>query len=111
MPGRFGAITNAASGSDNYEADVNPIESLVDKNSDGHIRSDGQALRFHNARSLYNVITSPTVACLFTMPQTMKEAIIHAGPKVEIRDVPIPEPGPRQVVIKVVYSGSNPKDW
>ncbi|KAF1825221.1 GroES-like protein [Dissoconium aciculare CBS 342.82] len=45
------------------------------------------------------------------MPQTMKEAIIHAGPKVEIRDVPIPEPGPRQVVIKVVYSGSNPKDW
>jgi NADPH:quinone reductase-like Zn-dependent oxidoreductase len=41
----------------------------------------------------------------------MKEAIIHAGPKVEIRDVPIPEPGPRQVVIKVVYSGSNPKDW
>ncbi|KAI5363537.1 putative GroES-like superfamily, alcohol dehydrogenase, polyketide synthase, enoylreductase [Septoria linicola] len=41
----------------------------------------------------------------------MKEAIIHAGPKVEIQDSPIPKPGPRQVVTKIVYSGSNPKDW
>ncbi|EON67367.1 hypothetical protein W97_06620 [Coniosporium apollinis CBS 100218] len=41
----------------------------------------------------------------------MKEAIIHPGPKVEIVDSPIPEPGPDQVVTKVVVSGSNPKDW
>ncbi|CAK1367139.1 Zeta-crystallin [Cercospora beticola] len=41
----------------------------------------------------------------------MKEAIIHAGPKVEIKDSPIPKPGPHQVVTKIIYSGSNPKDW
>ncbi|KAF1986718.1 GroES-like protein [Aulographum hederae CBS 113979] len=41
----------------------------------------------------------------------MKEAIIKGGPKVEIIDSPIPEPGPTDVIIKVVYSGSNPKDW
>lgn len=41
----------------------------------------------------------------------MKEAIIHVGPKVEIKDSPIPKPGPKQVLIKVVVSGSNPKDW
>lgn len=42
---------------------------------------------------------------------TMKEAIIHAGPKVEIIDSPIPNPKDEQVVTKVVVSGSNPKDW
>jgi NADPH:quinone reductase-like Zn-dependent oxidoreductase len=42
---------------------------------------------------------------------TMKSAIISIGPKVEIRDVPIPSPGPGEVLVKVVYSGSNPKDW
>jgi NADPH:quinone reductase-like Zn-dependent oxidoreductase len=41
----------------------------------------------------------------------MKEAIVYAGPKVEIIDSPIPTPGPNQVVTKVVVSGSNPKDW
>lgn len=41
----------------------------------------------------------------------MKEAIIHAGPKFEIIDSPIPEPKAGQVVIKVAVSGSNPKDW
>ncbi|TKA38829.1 hypothetical protein B0A49_13964 [Cryomyces minteri] len=41
----------------------------------------------------------------------MKEAVIHAGPKVEIRDSPIPKPKPGQVIIKVIVSGSNPKDW
>jgi len=41
----------------------------------------------------------------------MKEAIVSEGPKVKIVDSPIPEPGPEQVVIKVVVSGSNPKDW
>lgn len=33
------------------------------------------------------------------------------GPSVTIVDSKIPEPGPEQVVIKVVVSGSNPKDW
>ena len=41
----------------------------------------------------------------------MKEAIVHPGTKVEIREVPIPSPKPNEVVIKVVVSGSNPKDW
>lgn len=44
----------------------------------------------------------------------MKEAIV--SPKdgtvsVEIKDSPIPEPGPNEILIKVVVSGSNPKDW
>ena len=41
----------------------------------------------------------------------MKEAIIRAGPKVEIVDSPVPKAEKGQVVIKVVYSGSNPKEW
>ncbi|RYN29006.1 hypothetical protein AA0114_g12430 [Alternaria tenuissima] len=41
----------------------------------------------------------------------MKEAIITKGLKTTIRDVPIPEPQPDQVIIQVVVSGSNPKDW
>jgi NADPH2:quinone reductase len=41
----------------------------------------------------------------------MKEAVVSKGPRVEIRDVPIPEPKARQVVTKVEFSGSNPKDW
>ncbi|KAK3077971.1 hypothetical protein LTS18_008776 [Coniosporium uncinatum] len=41
----------------------------------------------------------------------MKEAIISKGPTVKIIDSPIPEPNADQVVTKVVFSGSNPKDW
>ncbi|KAK4539409.1 hypothetical protein LTR36_010972 [Oleoguttula mirabilis] len=41
----------------------------------------------------------------------MKEAVVSAGPKVQIIDSPIPTPGPYQVVTKVVFSGCNPKDW
>jgi NADPH2:quinone reductase len=41
----------------------------------------------------------------------MKEAIVAAGPKVTIKESPMPEPGPDEVVIKVIVSGSNPKDW
>jgi len=41
----------------------------------------------------------------------MKEAIVAKGPKVIIHDVPVPKPGAGQVLIKVVFSGSNPKDW
>lgn len=46
-----------------------------------------------------------------TSTDNMKEAIVSAGPKVEIIDSPIPKPEPDQVVIQVVVSGSNPKDW
>ena len=41
----------------------------------------------------------------------MKEAIVSKGPKVEIVDSPIPLPKDNEVAIKVVVSGSNPKDW
>ncbi|KAI1089426.1 GroES-like protein [Rostrohypoxylon terebratum] len=41
----------------------------------------------------------------------MKEAIVSKGLKVEIVDSPIPKPHADQVLIKVVVSGSNPKDW
>ncbi|KAK8016920.1 hypothetical protein PG993_015109 [Apiospora rasikravindrae] len=42
----------------------------------------------------------------------MKECIILKGPTVKIVDSPIPEAKrPNDVVIKVVVSGSNPKDW
>lgn len=42
---------------------------------------------------------------------SMKEAIVAKGPKVTIHDVDIPKPNTDQVLIKVVFSGSNPKDW
>lgn len=41
----------------------------------------------------------------------MKEAQVSKGVVVVIKDVEIPKPGPKQVVIKVVVSGTNPKDW
>lgn len=41
----------------------------------------------------------------------MKEAIVSKGPTVTIVDSPIPKPGPGQVVTKILFSGSNPKDW
>jgi NADPH2:quinone reductase len=42
---------------------------------------------------------------------TMKEAIILKGPEVKIVDSAIPKAAKDQVVVKVVVSGSNPKDW
>lgn len=41
----------------------------------------------------------------------MKEAINLLGPAVKIVDSPIPVPNNDQVLIKVIVSGSNPKDW
>jgi NADPH2:quinone reductase len=41
----------------------------------------------------------------------MKEALITTGPKVNIVDSDIPKAGKDQIVIKVIFSGSNPKDW
>ena len=41
----------------------------------------------------------------------MKEAIVAKDVKVSLHDVPIPTPAPDQVLIKVIFAGSNPKDW
>lgn len=41
----------------------------------------------------------------------MKEAVIDKTVAVNIRDVDIPTPKPGQVLIRVVVSGTNPKDW
>ncbi|KAL8959430.1 MAG: hypothetical protein Q9193_003710, partial [Seirophora villosa] len=41
----------------------------------------------------------------------MKEAIVQPDLKLDIVDSPIPVPKDNEVVIKVVVSGSNPKDW
>ena len=41
----------------------------------------------------------------------MKSAIVSPGPKVSIEDTPTPKPSFGQVLIKVEYCGSNPKDW
>ncbi|KAF4990517.1 hypothetical protein FGRMN_8417 [Fusarium graminum] len=41
----------------------------------------------------------------------MKEAIVSRGPKVKIIGSPIPKPGPGQIMTKIKFAGSNPKDW
>ncbi|KAH8665990.1 chaperonin 10-like protein [Tricladium varicosporioides] len=41
----------------------------------------------------------------------MKEAVVSPDIKVTIKDVPVPKPNADQVLIRVIYSGSNPKDW
>lgn len=41
----------------------------------------------------------------------MKEAVADSNLDVVIRDTDIPTPGPGQVLIRVVVSGTNPKDW
>ncbi|KAI8938324.1 hypothetical protein NX059_005976 [Plenodomus lindquistii] len=42
---------------------------------------------------------------------SMKVAKVSSGPKVQIEDAPIPKAGPEEVLVKVEYCGSNPKDW
>jgi hypothetical protein len=41
----------------------------------------------------------------------MREAIVHATPELHttIHEVPIPDPGPDELLIKVIVAGSNPK--
>ncbi|KAF9870597.1 alcohol dehydrogenase GroES-like domain-containing protein [Colletotrichum karsti] len=41
----------------------------------------------------------------------MKEAIVNPDISVDVKDSPIPEPGPGELLIKVLVSGTNPKDW
>ncbi|KAI5821399.1 chaperonin 10-like protein [Pyronema omphalodes] len=46
------------------------------------------------------------------MPSTMKEVIVRANPlRAEIVESPMPTPAADEVVIKVVATDSNPKDW
>lgn len=57
--------------------------------------------------ALRSIISAPVT----NISNKMKEAIVRNGPKVEIIDSPVPKAGKDQVVIKTIYSGSNPKDW
>ncbi|KAJ5621139.1 alcohol dehydrogenase [Penicillium lagena] len=42
----------------------------------------------------------------------MKSVIVQAHPlRCKIVDVPVPQPGPQEVLIKVTYCASNPRDW
>ena len=41
----------------------------------------------------------------------MKEIIVHPGVRTEVKETAIPRPDAQQVVIKVIVSGTNPKDW
>ncbi|KAJ5717286.1 alcohol dehydrogenase [Penicillium malachiteum] len=42
----------------------------------------------------------------------MKSVVVRAHPlRCDIEDVPIPQPGPHEVLIKVIYCASNPRDW
>ncbi|KAL0938351.1 quinone oxidoreductase [Colletotrichum truncatum] len=41
----------------------------------------------------------------------MKEAIVNPDITVNVKDSPIPEPGPGELLVKVLVSGTNPKDW
>ena len=41
----------------------------------------------------------------------MKEALVQKDLSVNIHDVPVPKPGPGEVLIKIAYAGCNPKDW
>ncbi|KAF7186115.1 Trans-enoyl reductase fsr4 [Pseudocercospora fuligena] len=48
------------------------------------------------------------------MATTMKSLTVYYESsilKTKIEDIPIPVPGPKEVLIKVHYAGSNPKDW
>lgn len=42
----------------------------------------------------------------------MKSVIAFGHPlRTEIRDVPIPIPGPNEILVRVICCGANPKDW
>jgi hypothetical protein len=79
-----------------------------------------RATSLHSWKSSYRPLNCsklterpPPLSRTFTASSryNMKEAIVAKGPKVTIHDVPIPKPNADQILIKVIYSGSNPKDW
>ncbi|TQN65338.1 Trans-enoyl reductase fsr4 [Colletotrichum shisoi] len=41
----------------------------------------------------------------------MKEAIVNPDISVTVKDSPVPTPGPGELLVKVIVSGTNPKDW
>lgn len=42
----------------------------------------------------------------------MKSLIVQAHPlRCKIVEIPVPQPGPQEVLIKVIYCASNPRDW
>ncbi|KAF2173688.1 hypothetical protein M409DRAFT_15963 [Zasmidium cellare ATCC 36951] len=41
----------------------------------------------------------------------MKEGVVTLGPKISVREVSVPVPGPEDVLIRVAVTGTNPKDW
>ncbi|OBR04387.1 Alcohol dehydrogenase GroES-like domain-containing protein [Colletotrichum higginsianum IMI 349063] len=41
----------------------------------------------------------------------MKEAIVNTDISVTVKDSPVPTPGPGELLVKVIVSGTNPKDW
>ena len=41
----------------------------------------------------------------------MREIIVHPDLRIEAKETAIPRPDALQVVIKVIVSGTNPKDW
>ena len=45
------------------------------------------------------------------MAEQMQEAIVHAGPRVDVITSLIPRPGPGQLLVRTHYAASNPKDW
>ncbi|KAI5845078.1 chaperonin 10-like protein [Morchella snyderi] len=46
------------------------------------------------------------------MSNTMKEVTVFGEPfHTEIKEVPIPSPSADEVLVKVIYTDSNPKDW
>jgi len=67
------------------------------------------------SRLSFQVIVGGKTSHFHTTPEKstllkMKEAIVEGGPKVTIHDTDILKPNVDQVLIKVVFSGSNPKD-
>jgi NADPH-dependent curcumin reductase CurA len=63
----------------------------------------------------FNRLTTHSISTQKTFSSSpyfnMKEAIVYPDLKVVVHDVPTPKPNADQVLIKVVFSGSNPKDW
>ncbi|CZR36204.1 fusarubin cluster-oxidoreductase [Fusarium proliferatum ET1] len=66
---------------------------------------------FSHLRNRLSVNRPQALSSQIRAASTMKEAIVSRGPRVHIIDSPIPKAGPGQVVVKIEYAGSNPKDW
>ncbi|KAH9932578.1 GroES-like protein [Fomitopsis serialis] len=45
------------------------------------------------------------------IPKTMKAVLVQPEKKVAVMDYPVPEPGPDDVLVKVVATAQNPTDW